>query len=86
MTTRMEKSDSFSSIPDIGLFQSMTFDDIEKENMSEFKMMEKKGQLKPEPLLIEDKSRFVLFPIKHTDVSSQMFLTFVFIILTFFPS
>jgi hypothetical protein len=79
MATRMEKSDSFSSIPDIGLFQSMTFDDIEKENMSEFKMMEKKGQLKPEPLLIEDKSRFVLFPIKHTDVSLKCFSTSMFI-------
>ncbi len=42
---------------------------LEKENMvSEYKTKELKGELLPEPLLLEDKSRFVLFPIKHTDV------------------
>ena len=38
--------------------------------VSDFKQKEKSGLLLPEPLLLEDKSRFVLFPIKHTDVSS----------------
>jgi hypothetical protein len=43
---------------------------IEEESLvSEFKQMELRGELKPEPLLMEDKQRFVLFPIKHTDVS-----------------
>jgi hypothetical protein len=37
--------------------------------VSDFKLKEKSGLLLPEPLLMEDKSRFVLFPIKHTDVS-----------------
>ena len=36
---------------------------------SEFKVKEMKGLLKPEPLLISDKTRFVLFPIKHNDVN-----------------
>jgi hypothetical protein len=71
---RMEKSDSLSSIPDIGLFQSMTIDDVEKNDMTEFKIKEKNGELAPEPLLTEDKSRFVLFPIKHNDVSQLLFL------------
>ena len=71
----MEKSDSFESIPDIGLFKSMILDEVtqsennDKENMTVFKMKELNGDFKAEPLLIEDKSRFVLFPIKHTDVS-----------------
>ncbi len=34
-----------------------------------FKKLELEGKLLPEPLLTADKSRFVLFPIKHTDVS-----------------
>lgn len=37
--------------------------------ISDFKRMEIEGKLNPEPLLAEDKTRFVLFPIKHTDVS-----------------
>jgi len=41
----------------------------EESLVSEFKQMELRGELKPEPLLMEDKQRFVLFPIKHTDVS-----------------
>ena len=46
---------------------------IEEESLvSEFKQMEHRGELKPEPLLMEDKQRFVLFPIKHTDVSRRL--------------
>jgi hypothetical protein len=68
--TRREKSDSFDSIPDIGLFKSLDLNESDdKENMSVFKLKEINGQMKPEPILTEDKSRFVLFPIKHTDVS-----------------
>ncbi|CAN0255566.1 unnamed protein product, partial [Ectocarpus fasciculatus] len=36
--------------------------------VSQFRQMELNGSLRPEPLLAEDKTRFVLFPIKHTDV------------------
>jgi FixJ family two-component response regulator len=37
--------------------------------ISELKMKENSGLLLPEPLLMEDKTRFVLFPIRHADVS-----------------
>ena len=42
--------------------------------VSEFKIKEANGELLPEPLLVEDKSRFVLFPIKHTDVSACLLM------------
>ena len=35
---------------------------------SEFKVKEMLGELLPEPLLVEDKTRFVLFPIKQPDI------------------
>ena len=37
---------------------------------TEFKQREMRGELQPEPLLTEDKTRFVLFPIKYHDVSA----------------
>ena len=40
------------------------------QNVSVFKQREMRGELQPEPLLTEDKTRFVLFPIKHHDVST----------------
>jgi len=43
-------------------------------SMTAQRELELQGQLAPEPLLVEDKSRFVLFPIKHTDVSSDTFI------------
>ncbi len=36
--------------------------------MSEFKKKEMAGELKPEPILIENPGRFVLFPIQHNDI------------------
>lgn len=41
----------------------------EERCVSEFRKLEMAGLLAPEPLLIADKARFVLFPIKHNDVS-----------------
>ena len=41
----------------------------EKPEITSFKRFESSGNFIPEPLLSEDKSRFVLFPIKHPDVS-----------------
>lgn len=35
---------------------------------SDFKLKELNGELLPEPLLATDRTRFVLFPIKHNDV------------------
>ena len=36
--------------------------------VSEFKKLEIAGELKPEPMLLENPGRFVLFPIKHSDI------------------
>jgi ribonucleoside-diphosphate reductase subunit M2 len=36
--------------------------------ITKFRNMELEGKMKPEPLLIQEKSRFVLFPIKHNDM------------------
>jgi len=40
----------------------------ENNTTTEFRIMEIEGKMIPEPLLKEDKSRFVLFPIKHDDI------------------
>ena len=45
----------------------------DRVQVSEQRMKEKNGTLLPEPLLIEDKQRFVLFPIKHKDVSLSVY-------------
>jgi hypothetical protein len=42
--------------------------------LTDFRRKEKDGLMKAEPLLIPDKSRFVLFPIQHTDVSSVIYV------------
>ena len=69
--TTCSRSESFESIPEVDfikLFVSEQIDDINKSLVTEFKKLELAGKLLPEPLLIADKSRFVLFPIKHNDV------------------
>lgn len=38
------------------------------QEASAFKQKEMNGEFLPEPLLQEDKTRYVLFPIKHTDI------------------
>lgn len=73
---RTTRSGSLESIPEVEFLKEMLEEDIretEMEFISEFKRKEKNGFLIPEPLLIEDKARFVLFPIKHTDVRSNYF-------------
>eukprot|EP00598_Pedospumella_elongata_P000405 CAMPEP_0184974140 /NCGR_PEP_ID=MMETSP1098-20130426/5684_1 /TAXON_ID=89044 /ORGANISM="Spumella elongata, Strain CCAP 955/1" /LENGTH=371 /DNA_ID=CAMNT_0027496669 /DNA_START=41 /DNA_END=1156 /DNA_ORIENTATION=+ len=65
------RSESFESIPEVEFLKqiiSEQVDDINKSLMTEFKKLEIAGKLLPEPLLIPDKSRFVLFPIKHHDI------------------
>ena len=71
----LEKAYSFESIPDAGLFHSPSKDNSPKEDrtISDFKLKELRGELLPEPLLVEQKSRFVLFPIKHDDVSLSQY-------------
>ena len=66
-----KRSDSFESIPDVEFIKQTLVEEMASCNVnivSEFKKKELNGELKPEPLLIEDKGRFVLFPIKHADV------------------
>ena len=38
--------------------------------MSSWKQLEVAGELEPEPLLIANPGRFVIFPIQHNDVSA----------------
>lgn len=69
---KMEREESFGTIPSVE-FLSEQLQEVELENnakvqMSEFRQKEISGLLKPEPLLQEDKSRFVLFPIKQPDI------------------
>lgn len=65
------RSDSLDSLPDV------SFLSLSPEHggavpgeliMSDFKKMEIRGELLPEPMLMEDKGRFVVFPIKHNDI------------------
>ena len=72
--TKYARSESFESIPEVDFIKQMVDDEIAAINktfISEFKQLEMSGKLLPEPLLIADKSRFVLFPIKHNDVRNQ---------------
>lgn len=69
----IERVDSLDSIPEVN-FIAQTLEDlklqelIDDQQMTEFKLKEFNGELLEEPLLVPDKSRFVLFPIKHTDI------------------
>ena len=62
------RSESFDTIPSVGFLDICVVEDLSPNTASEFKIREQNGELLPEPLLAEDKSRFVLFPIKHNDV------------------
>lgn len=66
----MQRSDSFDSIPEVEFIKDALSEECRNVEpyISEFKKKELNGELLPEPLLVEDKSRFVLFPIKHPDV------------------
>ena len=67
----MQRSESFDSIPDVEFIRDVLADEcraFDNGAISAFKVKENNGEMLPEPLLVEDKSRFVLFPIKHPDV------------------
>mmetsp|Transcript_8392 Transcript_8392/g.19203 ORF Transcript_8392/g.19203 Transcript_8392/m.19203 type:complete len:375 (-) Transcript_8392:222-1346(-) len=75
MSAMQSRSDSFDSIPEADFVKLMIAEEIEaidksfnESYVTEFKKLEMSGKLKPEPLLMEDKSRFVLFPIKQPDI------------------
>jgi hypothetical protein len=63
-------------IPDVNIDLDASFDEkFEKSmdlNVTEFRQRELRGEIPVEPLLKEDKTRFVLFPIKHDDVSVHL--------------
>ena len=76
--TRVTRVDSMESIDSVdflvdSLEQTSLVSEDKQPQVSEHRKLELAGKLAPEPLLIEDKNRFVLFPIKHTDVSSLCF-------------
>jgi hypothetical protein len=69
-----ESSDSsFGSIPEVSFIMDLVSKELSALDVmnqpSEFKLKEMSGELIPEPLLAEDKGRFVLFPIKQPEVS-----------------
>lgn len=75
----MQRSDSFDSIPEVEFIHDVLADESRaldhQSAISAFKVRENNGEMLPEPLLVEDKSRFVLFPIKHPDVSFVEFIS-----------
>jgi hypothetical protein len=64
---RSESSDSIPDVSFIGKDSILTAD--VPPGPTEHKLKEMNGELAPEPLLLADKTRFVLFPIKQNDVS-----------------
>ena len=67
------RSGSEDSIPEVAFITNDSIlADEPVPTPTEFKVKEANGELLPEPLLTGDKSRFVLFPIKHSDVSSLL--------------
>lgn len=72
--TKVQRVDSVESIESVDfLVDSLEKADLgggdSRVQVSEHRLKEMRGELLPEPLLVEDKNRFVLFPIKHKDVS-----------------
>ena len=71
--TSMSGSNSTS---DDSMDRSQSSDDLisSKVTLSDHRILERDGKLEPEPMLIENKRRFVLFPIVHDDVSRLQLL------------
>ena len=68
LTSSSQSSGDSDSSHD-GDFSTTNKEIVEKIVMSEHKRAEVSGELLPEPLLIDNPRRFVLFPIEHDDVS-----------------
>jgi hypothetical protein len=45
---------------------------MEKASITEHRRLELEGKLKPEPLLVENPNRFVLFPIQNIEVCTTL--------------
>ena len=73
MSSELTRVPSIDSIPEVD-FIKQAFDDLHLQGddnddvISDFKLKEMNGDMIPEPMLQEDKGRFVLFPIKQPDV------------------
>jgi hypothetical protein len=65
-TSSIDSCDTNGTFPEVD-FLPQTISP-QQSFQTEFRLLEKAGLTKPEPLLMEDKTRFVLFPIRHTDV------------------
>lgn len=71
-----DRTDSLDSIPDVDFIaKNGESDELAETNLnspviSEFRLREMNHEMDDEPLLKTEKSRFVLFPIKHGDVST----------------
>ena len=65
----LTRNTSFESIPDVDFLLHTIECELANIDISDFKKKEASGLLLPEPLLTPDNSRFVLFPIQHSDVS-----------------
>jgi hypothetical protein len=65
----INRTESLDSIPCVDFISKMVADQLTLVEPSEMRRKELAGELLPEPLLEADRHRFVLFPIKHTDVS-----------------
>ena len=84
----IQRSDS---IPEVDFLNESFHDEVENLDVpSEFKVKELNCELLPEPLLAEDKTRFVLFPIKQPDVillqppnPFYYYLSFFFLLIAF---
>jgi hypothetical protein len=82
--SELSRSESLESIPGVDFIVASVEADLaalEMNDVSEYKKKEAAGELLPEPLLIPDNSRFVLFPIKHGDVSNSNSAPIYFFIL-----
>jgi hypothetical protein len=64
-----DSRDTNDTFPEVSFITDQLLNEPELPNyVTEFRKLEMEGILLPEPLLKEDKSRFVLFPIQYTDV------------------
>ena len=71
----LSRTNSFESIPDVDFILHTIETELASLEISDFKRKESDGLLLPEPLLTPDNSRFVLFPIQHSDVSKSRLTT-----------
>jgi hypothetical protein len=62
-------SESFPIAPSPSTPDSVVSEDI-ISTKTDHKLKEERGELAPEPLLVENPHRFVIFPIRDNDVSS----------------